>query len=165
MEPFKIMEQQDLLQDLEQEIYLESASQGARFADFLIDGIAIRALIYIGGAMIAFLATPDVVSSDESLSISRVFYQSPYGLFLTGYLIAVLVNISYYTILEGSSNGRTLGKLVTGSKAIRQDGGPITWKDAFVRSLCRVVPFEVFSGFGTPWHDRWSNTQVVKVRR
>jgi hypothetical protein len=34
----------------------------------------------------------------------------------------------------------------------------------FFRSLCRLVPFEPLSGFGYPWHDRWTKTMVIKSR-
>jgi hypothetical protein len=40
----------------------------------------------------------------------------------------------------------------------------LTFKDALLRSLCRLIPFEVFSGFGVPWHDSLTNTMVVKKR-
>jgi uncharacterized RDD family membrane protein YckC len=61
--------------------------------------------------------------------------------------------------------GRTLGKLITGSKAVREDGTSLTWKDACLRSLSRMVPFEPFSALGgAPWHDRWTKTTVVRTR-
>ncbi len=47
-----------------------------------------------------------------------------------------------YTLLEGAAKGKTLGKLITGTRALKIDGSNLTWKDAFLRSLCRIVPFE-----------------------
>ena len=71
----------------------------------------------------------------------------------------------YYTFCELAFKGYTLGKLITGTKAIRNDGQPLMFKDTLLRSLSRMVPFEVFSGFGDkPWHDSWTNTTVVKAR-
>jgi len=67
-------------------------------------------------------------------------------------------------VCEKAFKGRTLGKVISGTRAIRNDGGELTLKDALLRSLSRLVPFEVFSGFGTPWHDSWTNTQVIKAR-
>jgi uncharacterized RDD family membrane protein YckC len=68
--------------------------------------------------------------------------------------------------MEGSAKGKTLGKLITGTRALKMDGGNLTWKVAFMRSLCRIVPFEAFSAFGgNPWHDRWTDTIVVKERK
>ncbi|HEX2627520.1 MAG TPA: RDD family protein, partial [Chitinophagaceae bacterium] len=62
--------------------------------------------------------------------------------------------------------GYTIGKLLTGTRAVRNDGKELTWKDAIVRSLCRMIPFEVLSGFAyRPWHDSITKTTVVQVRR
>lgn len=71
--------------------------------------------------------------------------------------------ILYYTLLEGSK-GKTLGKLITKTKVVTEDGDPITYKQAFLRTLCRFVPFEPFSAFFglTMWHDQWTKTVVVK---
>jgi uncharacterized RDD family membrane protein YckC len=61
--------------------------------------------------------------------------------------------------------GYTLGKFITGTRAIRDDDDELTFKDALLRSLCRIVPLEVFSALaGFPWHDRWTKTKVVKTR-
>jgi uncharacterized RDD family membrane protein YckC len=80
-------------------------------------------------------------------------------------IVVVLMNyIVYYTLCEKLFKGYTLGKLITGTKAVRLDGSALRFKDALLRSLRRMVPFEVFSGFGTPWHDSWTNTTVIKAR-
>jgi uncharacterized RDD family membrane protein YckC len=68
----------------------------------------------------------------------------------------------YYSLCEKLFRGQTLGKLITATCALRTDGEELTFKDALLRSLCRLVPLEVFSGFGVPWHDAWTNTMVVK---
>ena len=79
------------------------------------------------------------------------------------YLCAIVIIVGYYTVFEATTKGRTLGKFITGTQAVREDGSNITWKDAFIRSLCRLVPFEPFSTFGVlPWHDSWSKTIVIK---
>jgi uncharacterized RDD family membrane protein YckC len=64
---------------------------------------------------------------------------------------------------RGITKGRSLGKWITGTVAVRLDGNTINWKDAFLRSLSRIVPFEPFSALGyAPWHDKWTETTVVK---
>jgi uncharacterized RDD family membrane protein YckC len=67
-------------------------------------------------------------------------------------------------LLEGIFKGTTLGKWITGTKAVTEAGKDISFKDAFLRSACRLIPFEVFSGFGTPWHDSFTKTIVIKIR-
>jgi hypothetical protein len=50
-------------------------------------------------------------------------------------------------------------------RTISSEGGELTMKDAFMRSLSRIVPLEVFSGLGdVPWHDSWTRTIVVRSR-
>jgi uncharacterized RDD family membrane protein YckC len=85
---------------------------------------------------------------------------------LAGYSIAMLNHLIYYSICEKAFKGYTLGKLITGTRAIRDDGEELTFKDAFLRSLSRLVPFEALSiWFGSGlWHDTWTKTKVIKVR-
>ena len=40
----------------------------------------------------------------------------------------------------------------------------LDWEDAFMRSLCRLIPFDPLSAFaGHPWHDELSKTKVIKL--
>lgn len=150
------MEQQDLLQDLEQETYLERASSGARFLNYIIDLICFYVLIFAT----SFVITAITYTGEET----NVFNSESGDLLL--YVIFFGIFLGYYTILESFAKGRTIGKLVTGTRVVKNDGAPITFKDAFLRSLSRLVPFEPFSALGGyPWHDSWTNTQVVKMRR
>src|SRR5258706_8425847 len=86
-------------------------------------------------------------------------------LFILGYAIGVFNYTIYYTICEKTFRGYTLGKLITGTRAIRDDGTELTFKDALLRSLSRLVPLELLSGFAfRPWHDSWTKTQVIRAR-
>jgi uncharacterized RDD family membrane protein YckC len=135
--------QEDLLTDIETEINQETVSVGIRFANYVIDLLIFYILSVITGVVLAsFIANA--------------------GTPLT-YLISYILYVSYFTFIEGATNGRSVGKLITRSKAVKENGTPITWNDALMRSLSRIVPFEPFSAFGgQPWHDRWSHTKVVK---
>lgn len=149
------MEQQDLLLDLETEILIEPASVGARFANYVIDLISCWLFTIILSATIAlfFLENNSPYTS----------YKNSNPPFYIDYLVRSITIVIYYTLIEGLFKGRTLGKLFTGTKAVKEDGSPITWKDALLRSLCRLVPFEPFSAFGgQPWHDKWTKTVVIK---
>ncbi len=64
------------------------------------------------------------------------------------YILVLLNYLLYYTVCEKAFKGYTLGKLVSGTRAIRDDGGELTLKDAFLRSASRLVPLEFLSGFG-----------------
>jgi uncharacterized RDD family membrane protein YckC len=152
------MEQQtetNMLLDIEQDLYLERASVGARFANFLIDEIFYYVLL-IG--IIALILT------NQDPGNSFLEREDPGALFFQ-YLALFAFIVIFFTIQEGAFKGKTLGKLITGTRAVKIDGGQLTWKDALMRSLCRLVPFEAFSAFGgCPWHDRWTDTIVTRDR-
>ena len=76
--------------------------------------------------------------------------------------------VAFYCLSEIIFKGRTIGKFITGTKAINEDGTEPDPKTYFLRSLCRVVPFEPFSAFGSPsrpWHDKWTHTIVIDVKQ
>jgi uncharacterized RDD family membrane protein YckC len=139
------------------------ATQGQRFLNWLIDNLLLRfGLTYLTGMGVGFIiatAAPDLF---ENMAYSSGMSVS---LILISLLIAYMNYIIYYTLCEKLFKGYTLGKVITGTRAIRQDGTELTFKDALLRSLSRCVPFEVFSGFNTlTWHDSWTDTMVIKAR-
>jgi uncharacterized RDD family membrane protein YckC len=82
---------------------------------------------------------------------------------LVQYLLTYTLLVGLYTFLETVTKGRTIGKMVTKTRAITEDGSTISFSDALKRSLIRCIPFEPFSAFsGRPWHDKWSNTKVIR---
>jgi len=132
------------------------ATTGERFANFIVDSIIIRivSLVVNVGLM---LIGESVFSFGEENSPGYTFF------FLLIYLSTYVL---CYTLLESISNGKTVGKLITKTRVVREDGLPLTWKDTLIRSLCRLVPFEPFSALsGYPWHDKWSKTVVIKDDR
>lgn len=118
------------------------ASNGQRFANYFIDVI-----IYF--AFSVFLV---ILLGAESPGVNF------------GYLFFAL----YYIILE-LTTGKTVGKMVTGTKVVTTSGEPLQLKDVLIRTVCRIVPFESLSIFfgkeNTMWHDQWSDTRVVKERK
>ncbi|QEC68537.1 RDD family protein [Panacibacter ginsenosidivorans] len=135
----------------------ESASVGQRFINYFIDLIMFFIVIAGISVIIQILfAVAGVTYEDagnDTLSGNQLF----------NYLISYSIYVIFYTFCEGASGGRTIGKLVTRTKAVREDETAITCKDAFMRSLCRIVPFDVLSAFsGYPWHDKWTNTKVIR---
>jgi uncharacterized RDD family membrane protein YckC len=61
--------------------------------------------------------------------------------------------------------GKTVGKFLTKTKVVNEDGMPPSFKNCILRSLSRMVPFEPFSLLmdgQTAWHDRWPKTYVVQ---
>ena len=153
----------EITQDLfnEEEIVMyEEASTGQRFLNFIIDALIVQYVLatLVGVVLGLFLlsVSPDIFITldEESLEVT-----------LIGYAISLIMYILYYFITEKAFKGKTLGKLITGTKAVNIDGGALSTKTAMLRSLSRLVPFEPLSALsGSPWHDTWTNTKVVKTR-
>jgi uncharacterized RDD family membrane protein YckC len=64
----------------------------------------------------------------------------------------------YMSCMEAILKGKTIGKYITGTRAVTENGFPINAQMAFIRGLVRIIPFEQFSAISFPprlWHDRW----------
>jgi uncharacterized RDD family membrane protein YckC len=141
-------------------IEYDEASNGQRFLNYLIDNLFMQFAVSFATTyllMQLLLATSPDTAYDwfgDDVSYAAV------------YTISLLNHLAYYTFCEKLFRGHTLGKLITGTRAIREDGEELTFKDAFLRSLSRLVPFEAFSiWFGNGlWHDSWTKTKVIKTR-
>lgn len=150
----------DLLQELEAEVDLVPVSPGLRFVNYLIDIIAFYAVSFIVGILFGAVIATAIYNYNDGVSDNLRYMQ----LYLM--LGWILIIVAYYTLFEFFAKGRTLGKMVTGTVAVREDGSNLTFKDAFLRTLCRFIPFEVFSAFGyRPWHDTLTRTMVIKRRK
>jgi uncharacterized RDD family membrane protein YckC len=151
----------DLLHDLADEISYEHASKAMRLVNFIIDMIIVSIVNTVIGGMIQMMVLAAYISDMESnpsdIGITL-------GIIVTIYLVQFGLFLGYYTVCEKMMNGRTVGKLVTGTMALREDGAPLTWKNAILRSLCRIIPFEpivaIFTNY--PWHDDFTRTVVIK---
>ena len=154
-------EEQHLFSEDELFQYRE-ASIGQRFLNYLIDSLVMQ----YGLAFITGFGVASIWAAVDAESAYSLFSETESGMFLLfSYGLALFNHFVYYSFCEKVFKGYTLGKLITGTRAIRNDGNALTLKDAVVRSLSRMVPFEAFSAFGgNPWHDRWTNTMVIKTR-
>lgn len=149
----------DLLNEIEQEMnYVDPVSPGVRFVNYFIDQIVLLVLFYASVFIWAIIVYANGIDPKKY----TIFQQTPTALVLQ-LLLSYAVILVYYTISETATKGRSIGKLVTGTIAITEDGSPFTFKHAFLRSLCRIIPFEPFSALGyMPWHDSITHTAVVK---
>jgi uncharacterized RDD family membrane protein YckC len=148
------MEQQtNVLHEFHEPAY-EFASTGQRFLNYLIDVIVFYILMLIVGF---------IVGAAFASSISDGEVEGAIGFAVLTYLFVFVIFFAYYTFLEGSK-GKTLGKMITKTKVIREDGQPMTYGKALLRTLCRLVPFEFISAFlgQKMWHDQWTGTITVK---
>jgi len=63
--------------------------------------------------------------------------------------------------------GRTLGKLVTGTKVVSTNSENLRFIQVFVRTLVRAFPIEMISFLGKNpigWHDSLSKTMVINAK-
>jgi uncharacterized RDD family membrane protein YckC len=125
---------------------LNDASGGARLLNLVIDAIVIGLLRYGLGVALA-------------LTGGRAEGLSPK-------LIGLGITLAYYLLCEAML-GRTVGKLLTGTRVVTADGGQPRFAQILGRTAARFVPFEAFSFLGSTsgWHDRWSGTRVIRVRQ
>lgn len=149
------MEQQtNVLQDFHEPVH-EFATIGQRFLNFIIDVVSFFVIMMILGFFLGIAFMTSIQNDPDKGSGGLIQL-----LFLLLYFGTIVL---YYTLLEGSK-GKTLGKLITKTKTVQIDGSPIGYQKAFLRSICRFVPFEFISIlFGKMmWHDQWTYTMVVK---
>jgi len=113
------------------------ASQGARLVNFFLDQF-IRVGMMVG--------------------IAALLGDSP--------ILVLFVTFGYHIFFE-SIFSRTPAKWLTRTRVVALDGSRPTFWQIVGRSFARYVPFEPFSFLGSArgWHDRWSNTRVVRDTR
>ncbi len=137
------------------EYQLVQASGGKRFANYIIDLIVFYALLFGSGIIIGLLNPEAFDSLPEDDSVGYGLLDRLLGLVLYGL---------YMFIVEALFKGKSLGKLITGTRAVNEDGSNLSAKTALLRGLSRAVPFNAFSALGTPcypWHDKWTNSYVI----
>ncbi len=150
-------EDASVFDEFEAERNLASAGNWTRFANYLIDVIGMYIFIIILGVIMYVLS--DLVGSPSTGWLNDVGT-------LMSYLITFLSGMIYYTLMEYFTGGRSLGKLITKTKVITLDGDRPDFRTVLIRSLCRHIPFDSLSFFGSTdagWHDSISKTRVVKI--
>lgn len=133
---------------------LEVASRWRRFLGFLVDYVCFIAASFVVG----------IVWGAASLFL---LHRAPDAHGFGANIFGILVFLGYYLVLEGST-GRTIGKMLTGTRVVDDAGRKPSWKKVLGRTLCRLIPFEAFGVFGgrrlAP-HDTIPGTRVVRAAR
>jgi uncharacterized RDD family membrane protein YckC len=130
------------------------ASNGQRFANYIIDTIVLYILMMIVLVILMITlgdAVIDPISGEPTL--------------LATYGTLFLVGMGYYTFFEAQFS-KTIGKFITKTMVVTSDGRKVSTNHCAHRSICRFIPFDALSFLGSSgsgWHDRISDTAVVKV--
>jgi uncharacterized RDD family membrane protein YckC len=130
-------------------------SNNKRFANVVIDYIARLVLTFLLGIIAGIIG---VITGHEEIV---TFFQKITP--IQELTIGLVILLVYYNIFE-IFFGATIGKFITKTVVVDVYGEKPSANAILIRSLCRLIPFEVFSFFGTPcigWHDSLSKTYVV----
>lgn len=134
------------------------ASKEKRFINMVIDTIGYYAFSFIIGLILGVF---------ELLGISGPLnFIASMGT-IGSFIFSVSIMLAYFCLLEVPFQ-KSLGKFATKTIVVMEDGSKPTFQDIFIRSLCRLIPFEAFSFLGQDgrgWHDSMSNTYVVEIDR
>lgn len=136
------------------------AGKGLRFANFFIDSIILNVIGFFVGVVLVVM----LLSSGYTMDEEGNFTNMPLWMNLSLNFANIPITIAYFIILE-SLLGRTIGKLITGTKVVNAEGGTATMGQVVGRTFARFIPFEAFSFLGETsrgWHDSLSKTYVVK---
>jgi uncharacterized RDD family membrane protein YckC len=155
-DPFEGASEQEskLNMDDFQDMY-QLATKGQRFVNYLIDVIILYILmaVVMGVMMGAVVMDPNDPTGVNTGALGLT------------YLLVIAVLLGYYAVME-KTLGRTIGKMASSTRVVREDGGPISWGQAIGRSAARMIPFEAFSVLftkdGVGWHDSLPGTRVIK---
>jgi uncharacterized RDD family membrane protein YckC len=131
---------------------VKSVSSGPRFGHFIIDLIAFQIVIYIVNYVFELIMNATTFSVSVNLTIG-----------LISGIVLLLLYPALYAFCEFKWQ-KTPGKFLTRTIVIDEYGNKPDLRTLILRSLLRLVPFEIFSCFGDyshGWHDSWSKTWVV----
>ena len=147
---------ENLLQDIEQEMLSQQdAKTELRFVNYIIDLLSFYAIVIA----LIFLVALSAYGSSVFNIIARLSDITDFV------LLHVLYGI-YMLVIEGIFKGKTLGKLITGTRVVHQDTSSFGWRDALKRGCMRMIPLEYVTGcVGSPFHDQWTETRVIIDRK
>jgi len=149
----QILDQNLSPQDGSTNVVKNLASGGRRFGNYLIDAIVYYVIIFVLAMIAGLMFGEDIL----------VFFDEEGSGILVTYFFSFLLYFLYYFVMEASF-GKTIGKFITGTKVVTEDGEKPSAKTLAGRTLCRFIPFEAFSFLGSSaigWHDSISNTRVI----
>lgn len=134
------------------------ANKSQRFINFCVDFI-VRMVIFLG---IGFF-----------IGIADQFFMTDYVSFLENMnrlqeIFIELLLVSVYYLLMEILTARTIGKYITETMVVDQNGNKASSQHIALRTLCRFVPFDPLSFLGqdgSGWYDKWSQTLVVDVKK
>ncbi|GEK21617.1 RDD family protein [Cellulomonas xylanilytica] len=99
----------------------------AALLDLLVLGVGVLVLFVALGALVP----------DASEEVGRIL----------GVVLVVTITVALPTTVDTLTRGRSLGKLATGIRVVRDDGGPLVFRQSLIRALVGLV--ELWLTLGT----------------
>jgi uncharacterized RDD family membrane protein YckC len=134
------------------------ATLSQRFLNWFFDTV-IQVLLFL--FLFTIIAT--IAHSYGNKELPGYLLVNPVG----QYTFVSIIRLVYYISME-TLFGRTVGKFVTNTIVVDENGNIPSHQVVLIRTLCRLIPFYELSFFGIPtraWHDRISKTYVVDKRK
>ena len=100
-------------------------------------------LIICGYIVLLTTVTMAVVKISGLLGTPLQWPENPILADLMAFIMLVLPVILYFTFQESSPKQSTWGKRKAGIRVVNADGGRLTWRQAFVRSLIKMIPWQI----------------------
>jgi len=140
------------------QMYAQEADKVKRFLNYLIDVVCVYAFMFILTFILGIILA---IVYPSALNI----FQDAENNIVLNYILFFSSTLGYFMLFEATT-GKTIGKMLTGTKVIDANGNKPDFKTILIRSLCRFVPFDglsfLFADAGG-WHDQWSKTKVVDI--
>jgi uncharacterized RDD family membrane protein YckC len=129
------------------------ATKGQRFANYIIDLISFYIIYFMFTGILLIISPAFNHWVSNSSELSQRF-------------VGILSYISYCFLIESITGGRSIGKLITGTKVIMIDGSKPKVGNFFVRNIIRgIILVDQLSFFGeNGLHDSWSETRVINIK-
>jgi uncharacterized RDD family membrane protein YckC len=163
---------------------LHHQSVGIRFAATVIDSLVlgliswILIVLAIGSAFSSVAPIQPATTGDVNATVAQInatltqVSGALSGGIIAAAAITLIVWFLYYTLLEGRY-GQTLGKWLVKIKVVKEDGAPISYGDAAIRTILRIIDglFDYLVGAILIWTsdkkqrlgDRLAHTVVVQL--
>ena len=125
------------------------AGRWRRFGTLIVDHVVMFVLLFV----VMFVAAL-TLGREAIMAVER----------MPSFVLGSLLSLNYYLFFEGLW-ARTPGKVVLGTVVVDEGGMKPRFRRIVGRTLCRFIPFEPLSFFGSRgWHDRIPRTHVVLTR-
>ncbi|WPO80572.1 RDD family protein [Flavobacterium sp. KACC 22761] len=129
-----------------------------RFLNCIIDFFSILIMIFVFTFFVVI--TGNIFQWD----VYRPWVETMINLGMLGTYLSFAM--FYYLVFE-SLFGRTIGKFITGSIVVNENGLKPSFSAICIRTLCRLIPFDQLSFLSKSeriWHDALSKTFVVEKK-